>query len=300
MWAFRVDGQLMNRSWWDSAVDSVEDLLNGTLALKTKGAGDVLFQDLTVRTLEASCSLSVIMTCHRFLQRMRLSLRNWCHQDLPSGALEVLVVNPQSPDGTHEHLGTVARSYSDVRVCEIPVASELATNKGAMINRAIAASRGEWIWLTDADCLFSPDSAARVLEQIHGRHDNLFYGERRRLTKMQTDALLSGRNDALREFDDLARATSAQEPERYQWGYTQIVHRSTLERVRYDEEFNNFALERRHVCGGLPTTWSPAAADRGSFLFASGPPIFLVWHKYFSVSFIDWTTCVCMTAEFQT
>jgi hypothetical protein len=42
-WAFRVDGQLMNRSWWDAKVKSVEDLLNGTLTLKAKNAETVLF-----------------------------------------------------------------------------------------------------------------------------------------------------------------------------------------------------------------------------------------------------------------
>jgi hypothetical protein len=240
-WAFRVDGQLTHRCWWDAGVGGVEDILNGALRLKVRYAEEVLFQNLTLHTFEASCQLSVIVTCWRFLQRLRLSLRNWCHQDLPSGAYEVLVVNPQSPDGTHEHLAAVARSYPHVRVREVAVEGDLVTNKGAMINRAFAASRGEWIWLTDADCLFGPGCAATVLRQIRGRHTNLFYGERRFLTQAQTDALLSGRLDALREFDELAQAAVARAPEKYPWGYTQVVHRSTLARLRYHEELNHFA-----------------------------------------------------------
>jgi hypothetical protein len=240
-WAFRVDGQLMQRCWWDSAICSVEDILNGVLRLKVRKVEEVLFQNLTLRALEASCNLSVIVTCYRFLQRLRVSLRNWCHQDLPSGAYEILVVNPQSPDGTHEHVAAVARSYPDVRVREIAVGSHLVKNKGSMINHAFGMSRGEWIWLTDADCLFSPNCASKVLQQIQGRPNALFYGERRFLTAKQTDAVLSGRVDALREFDDLVRAPLSREPEIYPWGYTQIVHRSTLERVRYNQEFNHFA-----------------------------------------------------------
>ena len=128
-WAFRVDGQLMNRTWWDAKVHSVEDLLNGTLTLKAKNAETVLFQNLALHPLLASCRLSVIMTCFRFLQRLRLALRNWCYQDLHSSAFELLIVNPESPDGTHEHLAAVARSFPHIRLHEIAAGADLSTNK---------------------------------------------------------------------------------------------------------------------------------------------------------------------------
>jgi hypothetical protein len=240
-WAFRVDGQLMPRCWWDSAAGSVTDLINGKLTLKAKQVEEVVFRDLTMRLFNASCQLSVIMTCYRFLQRLRLSLRNWCCQESPSGAYELLVVNPRSPDGTHEHLAAVARSYPHVRVREIPVSAALAMNKGAMINQAAQSCRGEWVWLTDADCLFPPNSVAEALKQVAGRPQHLFYGQRRYLTATMTDALLTGRVDGLHEFDELARAQSPRAPENAPWGYTQIVHRSTFTRVRYREDLNHFA-----------------------------------------------------------
>lgn len=240
-WAFRVDGQLIKRCWWDAGVNSVADILNGALMLKVRYAEEVLFHNLAVHALEASCRLSVIIICNRFLQRLRVTLRNWCHQQTPSGAYEVLVVNPQSPDGTHEHLAAVARSYPHVRVREIPVSTELAMNKGAMINQALEVSRGEWIWLTDADCLFAPHSVALALDQIGSHPQHLHYGQRRFLTATQTDALISGRTDGLREFDELNQATNAQAAENYPWGYTQIIHRSALGRMRYREDFNHFA-----------------------------------------------------------
>jgi glycosyl transferase family 2 len=240
-WAFRIDGRLMRRAWWDSAVHSVDDLLAGELRLKVRYADDVRFQDLKIQKSERTCQLSVIITCYRFLQRMRVSLRNWCHQDLDSDAYEVLVVNPKSPDGTHEHVSAVARAYPHLRVHEITMESEFAMNKGAMINRAIEMSRGEWIWLTDADCVFGPNVAANVLSQINGQTSFLYFGERRFLSTDQTDALLSGRIDALKEFDELASATESGRREEFQWGYTQIVHRSTLAQLRYTEEFNHFA-----------------------------------------------------------
>jgi glycosyltransferase involved in cell wall biosynthesis len=185
--------------------------------------------------------LSVIITCYRFLQRLRVTLRNWLHQELPSGAYEVLVVNPASPDGSHEHLAAVARSYPHVRAREIAVGAEMAKNKGAMINQAFAASRGEWIWLTDADCLFAPSSAALALSHINGRPEHLYYGQRRFLSASQTDALLSERVDGLREFDELAQTPDIRGAENYPWGYTQIIHREALGRLRYREDFNHFA-----------------------------------------------------------
>jgi len=228
----------MNRNWWDAKVNSVADLLNGPLALKAKNAETVLFQNLTLRPLLASCRLSVIMTCFRFLQRLRLALRNWCHQDLPFGAYEVLIVNPESPDGTHEHVAAVARGFPHIRVHEIAVGASLSTNKGAMINRAFEASRGEWIWLTDADCLFAPGCAATVLQQVEGQH--LFYGQRRRLSAAQTDALLAGRADGLHDFAELAAAPNLR-VENGPWGFTQIVHRRVFEQIRYSEGVNHFA-----------------------------------------------------------
>ena len=93
-----------------------------------------------------------------------------------------------------EHLAAVARSYPHLRLREIAVERDLATNKGAMINQAVNASRGDWIWLTDADCLFGPDAAQIVLEQVWHEQRHLFFGERRFLTALRpvfTDVLQS-------------------------------------------------------------------------------------------------------------
>ena len=115
-WGLRVDGRLMIRQWWDSGVHGTRDLLAGILTLKARRAEEVTFSDLAVHRFASSCRLSIIVTCYRYVQRLRIVLRNWCAQRLPSGAWEILVVNPQSPDGTAEHVATVARSYPHVRV----------------------------------------------------------------------------------------------------------------------------------------------------------------------------------------
>jgi hypothetical protein len=240
-WAFRVDGRLMTRSWWDSAVRGTDDIVAGCLTLKTRGAEQALFEELRFHGLESSCRISVILTCHRFQQRLRVSLRNWCHQTLPTGAYEILVVNPNSPDGTHELLAATARSFPHIRVRELAVGAEIAMNKGKMINHAIRQSRGEWLWLTDADCLFPPNSLDFVLHRVALNDRTLYYGQRRYLSLEHTDALLAGRRDGLDNFEELAKSADWRGYENAPWGYTQIAHRSVWERIPYSEQVNHFA-----------------------------------------------------------
>jgi glycosyltransferase involved in cell wall biosynthesis len=232
---------LIAPSWWNAAVTRTDDIVSGVMTIKACQPEHVVFRDLTLRRFDASCKVSVIIICNRFLQRLRVALRNWCHQDAPSGAFEVLVVNPGSPDGTHEHLRAVARGYPDARICEIAAPIELATNKGALINHAIRDAHGEWIWLTDADCLFPTTAINTVLEYVPDRGNRLFFGERRHLSDSITSALLAGRADAVADFATLASARSDTPPENAPWGYTQIIRRADFGRLRYTESFNHFA-----------------------------------------------------------
>jgi glycosyltransferase involved in cell wall biosynthesis len=157
------------------------------------------------------------------------------------GAYEVLVVNPGSPDATHAVLASAARAWPNVRVREIGMGAGKC-NKGEMINRAFAASRGEWIWLTDADCLFPPDAAERALAHADGcTGPVLLHGERRFLSPVETDSLLAGRVDGLRDFDRVAARGDSRAPEHAPWGYTQIVRRETFARHPYSTAVNHFA-----------------------------------------------------------
>ena len=240
-WRFTVDGRVAPRAWWDRAVTGVVDLLGGDLCLKAHRPESVGFSELRVLALPATARVAVVVTCHRFLQRLRVSLRNWCLQDAPAGSLEVLVAHAGSPDGTADYVATVARAFPAVRVAEVAVAPELARNKGAMTNRAVQESTADWIWLTDADCVFPQGSVTRVLEEVatNGRH--LYYGRRRHLTAEATDALIVGHSDALSGFDRIAADGGTGAIDEYPWGYTQIVPRDVLSSVPYPDQFNSFA-----------------------------------------------------------
>jgi hypothetical protein len=241
-WSLSVDGQQQRDEWWGSAIGSARDLLGGRLTLKARHAADVRFSDLAIHERDGACLLSVVLTCSRFLQRMRLGLRTWCAQDMPSGTLEVLIVNPESPDGTAEHLGAVARSSRHVQVNEIRVPRGLATNKGAMINRALDQARGACVWITDADCLFPPHAAREALRQAQAAPRHLYYLRRHHLSSSQTDALLAGSLEPVRDFDHLSATLPATAPEDHApWGYTQLLPRTAATEIRYREDINHFA-----------------------------------------------------------
>jgi hypothetical protein len=241
-WSLRVDGRLAPRSWWDARIGSAADLCAGRLTLKSRHPDEVRFSDLTLCRLERPCRLSVVLTCSRFLQRLRPALRSWCAQELPAGSLELLIVNPESPDGTAEHVAAVARAWQHVRVREVRVPPELATNKGTMINRGVEKASGSWVWIADADCLFAPWTARDALRAAAASPRHLHFLRRRHLSPELTDAVIGGRLDPVHDFDRLAAASPEAPPEdRAPWGYTQLLPRDALSRVRYREDVNHFA-----------------------------------------------------------
>jgi hypothetical protein len=239
LWTFRVDGQLQLRQWWDRDVTGIEDFFTGKLSVKARRPKEVRFHGLSIRAFDSPCRLTVVTTCHRFLQRLRITLRNWCRQNIPAGAIEVIVVNPESPDGLHEHLAAVSAACPHVRLREIPAPASLARNKGAMINRAIQAAQGDWIWLADSDCLFDADAAADVLKWTQSNPPGLLFCERRFLSHESTQGLLAGTLDGLADFRRLSDEPLYSQAEPI--GYTQIAPRGELLRLKYREDVNNYS-----------------------------------------------------------
>jgi hypothetical protein len=237
---FRVDGRL-TPSWGDD-IRPARQLLDGTPSLKALGPRDVTFTDVAVRRFPASCQLSVIVTCHRFLQRLRHTLLAWCRQDAPAGSFEVIVVNPASPDGTAEHLAAVAASFPNVRIRELFV--DAPAHKPLLVNEAVRASAGSWVWLTDADCLFPSNAIGLVLGEI-GRsapgEQRMLFGGRRHLRRADTDALLAMALDGVDDFAVLADRADAKAAQCYPWGYTQIAPRDLLLETPYRESLQHFA-----------------------------------------------------------
>jgi Glycosyl transferase family 2 len=238
-WTFRVDGRLTSPG---DGTPGARRLLDGAPSLKALAAAEVAFTDIRVRRFPARCRVSVILTCHRFLQRLRIALLGWCRQDAPAGSFEVIVVNPASPDGTAEHLAAVSASFPDVRIRELFI--DGPPDKPVLINHAVRASAGDWVWLTDADCLFPSTAVRLVLDELDAGlagERRLLFGGRRHLRRADTDALLAMALDGVSDFAALAGRADAAPPDHYPWGYTQIVPRQLLLDIPYREDMPHFA-----------------------------------------------------------
>ena len=238
-WTFQADARIGARQWWNRGIQSVDDLREAPLFFKAHHPRRVVFQHLCVRRFDSSCRLSVVITCHRFARRLRPCLESWCHQALPSGTLEIVVVNPGSPDDTHAVVLAAAHEYPHIRIRELATEARFFRNKGRLINRGVAASCGEWIWLTDADCLFPPEAAAMALARAESQA-TLLYCERRHLTESATRAVLARPKGQPLNFAELLTQTRS-DCNLVPWGYCQLFHRSVFDRIGYREDVESFS-----------------------------------------------------------
>ncbi len=102
-------------------------------------------------------STSVIIpayNCEAFVNR---AIASACAQSL--APLEILVVDDRSTDGTREVIATAAKADPRVKLMAMP------RNGGpsAARNAGIAAARGHWVAILDADDAFVPERLARLV-----------------------------------------------------------------------------------------------------------------------------------------
>lgn len=240
-WRLRIDGCLQEPAWWTSAAAGADDLCGHEVRLKVRYAQDVLFEEISLRSLAAAPEVSVLITCNRFGQRLRAVLGAWSCQDVPSGSFEVIVANPASADATHAIIAAAAASFPHVRIAELELGSAAGRNKGMMINRAARWARGSWVLLTDADCLFPPSTMRLLQETGATERWQLLFGARHHLSLRQTQGILAGAIDPADAAMHERVTASDRPPERSPHGYTQFVPRSLLHAVKYRETVNHFA-----------------------------------------------------------
>src|SRR5438309_9309332 len=79
-----------------------------------------------------------------------------------SFAAEVIIVDDGSTDDTAVLAGEWQRAFESLRL----VRNSANLGKGASIRRGILASRGEWVFVTDADLPGRPEDILRLLEAL--------------------------------------------------------------------------------------------------------------------------------------
>jgi glycosyltransferase involved in cell wall biosynthesis len=184
--------------------------------------------------------ISILVTCHRYLRRLRICLESLAHQDLPPGSLEIVVADPGSPDGLSTHLEEFAHKYFGLRVVHLPLDARYHRNRGVGINRAFDVSTGRVIIGIDGDLVFPPGLVG-VLEEHVLKAPERVYGVRRIfLGKEETEKILMGMTDPLSDFERLSGSEGDGEEKAFVGvlGYCQAVDRKAFARARYPEEFD--------------------------------------------------------------
>jgi glycosyltransferase involved in cell wall biosynthesis len=116
--------------------------------------------------------LSILMPVYNERERVERAITEVLDIELPQ-EFELIVIDDGSTDGTRELLR--ARSWDDrVRLIE----HENNRGKGAAVQTALAAARGEFTCIFDADLEYDPEDLARLMPPLLDGSTNVCFGVR--------------------------------------------------------------------------------------------------------------------------
>jgi hypothetical protein len=184
--------------------------------------------------------VSILVTCYRYLRRLRVCLESLARQEAPPGSLEIVVADPASPDGLSVALEEFAGRYPELRLLHLPIDSRYHRNRGVGINRAFEVSQGRVVIAIDGDLVFPPHLVALLEANVVNHPDRVFGVRRAFIGKDETERILRGELDPFAEFERLSRSAGDGEEKAFVGvlGYCQAVDRRAFARARYPEEFN--------------------------------------------------------------
>ena len=185
-------------------------------------------------------SISVITVSYRYLNRLRIYLDSLARQEMPEGTLEIVVADPESPDGLASYLQQFSLRHPSIRIVHLPLQHRYHRNRGYCISRAFQASSGKIIVSTDCDIVFEPSMLSK-LETLSKANPNMVFGIRRAFVdRKTTEEILAGRINPIAEFSRLSQSESDGEPrsELGVLGYCQVLQRDAFARAGYPEELH--------------------------------------------------------------
>lgn len=127
----------------------------------------------TAPAVGATPRISVIVAAKDEAGNIEACVRSILAQDWP--ALELVVVNDRSTDGTLSILERLAREYGErLRVLTIHQLPEGWGGQNHAISQGVQVARGEWLLFTDADCkLDAPDTVRAAYAEATTRGADL-------------------------------------------------------------------------------------------------------------------------------
>ena len=188
-------------------------------------------------------TVSILVCCHRFLQRFRIFAQTLCAQEYPLDRLEIAVANPESPDGLSAYLKLLnLATGGKPKFIEVPASADHYRNRGYLIQRGFEATTGEIVIGMDGDLVLPTDFLKKLIPRVQA-DTNKIIGVYRQFLKPDTTAkVLAGMIDPVRSYADLAQEDE-QEEQGYRGvlGYCQALPRETWAKSGYPEEFDSIA-----------------------------------------------------------
>lgn len=192
-------------------------------------------------------AVSVITCCHRFLQRLKVFIHSLHQQEYPLDRIEIVVADPESPDGLLEYLTLCQLAGNKARdgglrapnIIHVTCDPRHYRNRGYLINRAFAQSTGDVIVVADCDCIFSPKFLDQAVSAIEASPGTVLGAYRNFLSPETSAAIITGILDPIKNFEGLTQEDQEEEMGyRGVLGYCQVLARKDYARVMYPEEFD--------------------------------------------------------------
>jgi glycosyltransferase involved in cell wall biosynthesis len=185
---------------------------------------------------------SVLTCCYKYLQRLRVFLNALARQDVPLETYEVVVTDPQSPDGLAEYLSTLKQALPAVNIVRVSVPESKRRNRGWMIARAFECSRGTTVMAADCDIVVPPHFVRAMVTSSERNPGHVLGAYRNFLSPETTARIVAGLLDPVAGFGALL-GEDQQEKDGHRGilGYCQVVPRAVMAKTGYPEEFDIIA-----------------------------------------------------------
>lgn len=211
-----------------------------------RNALDRIIDKVNLATTTRDVDISVLVCCRNFRKRFTKFAESILSQDWPVARIEVIVANPDSPDGLHNLLSKLAdvalRRFGTPIFYEERIDPKHGRNRGLMIQKAFERSQGTVVIGMDCDLILPPDFLRHIYSQTL-QHPNTIVGVYRNfLSPETTEKILAGEIDPIESLATLLKEDNSEnQGYRGVLGYCQSAIAEVWKIIGYPIEYDEIA-----------------------------------------------------------